>query len=110
MNRTAASPGGYGYDEKVDAGARAIAEGSRDREKQRALYIGVSKNGTVCSRPEEVNKKTIALAFAQSKKLGEFLSRLLDGARGGSELERLIENLKVMFASKEELRALFAEA
>jgi AbiV len=106
-NKVGRWEGGYGYDEKVDAGAQAIAERSRDREKQRALYIGVSKNGTVCSRPEEVKKETIALAFAQSKKLGEFLSRLLDGARGGSKLERLIENLKVMFASEEELRALF---
>jgi hypothetical protein len=99
---------GYAYDdEKYDHAAEAIAEGLRDREKQSALYIGVSKNGTVCSRPDEVKKETIALAVEHSKKLGEFLSRLLDRGGGGIEFDCLIENLKVMFASQEELRVVF---
>jgi AbiV len=97
---------GYAYDEERDyePTARAIARGARDRDKQRALYIGVSKNGTVCSRPEELKKETFALAIEHSKRLGQFLSRLLDGGGVGSEFDRLIENLKVMFASQEELR------
>ena len=101
--------GGYAYDEEVDPGARAIAEGSKDREKQRALYIGVGKNGTVCSRPEDIQKETIARAFDRSRKLGTFLENLLEHRGGGIQFDRLIENLKVMSASEEQLRALFPD-
>jgi hypothetical protein len=94
--------GGYGYDEEVDSGARAIAE-TRDREKQRALYIEVGKNGAVCSRPEQVQKDIIAQAFDRSKKLGLFLQELLEHGGWRGQFKRLIENLKVMFASQEEL-------
>jgi hypothetical protein len=101
--------GGYAYDEEVDPSARAIAEGSRDREKQCALYIGVGKDGTVCSRPEGIQKDKIARAFDRSKKLGTFLENLLERGGGGIQFNLLIENLKVMFASEEELRALFPD-
>lgn len=95
----------YVRDEKVDHSARAIAEGSRDRQKQRALYVGVGKNGRVCSRPEEVQKESIGSAFARSKKLGASLENLLESGGVGDRFTRLIENLKVMFAGEDELRA-----
>src|ERR1700704_2218200 len=69
---------GYAYDEEeYDPAACAIAGGVRDREKQDTFYIGVSKTGTVCSRPNELREENIVRAIERSIKLSSVLSRLL---------------------------------
>lgn len=101
---------GYAYDdEEYDSTAQAIADGARDREKQNALYVGVSKTGAVSSRPDEIDSEAVAQAVERSKKLRWNLHWLIEHGNGHAEFDRLVKNLKVMFASQEELRELFQD-
>ena len=102
---------GQVYDEeKYNPAAQAIADGTRDREKQSAFYVGVSKSGEILNRPDETSEEAIRLAIDRSGKVSSALDGLLTYGLPGVELERLLRNLKVMFASEEELRQLFPEA
>lgn len=92
------SSGWYRTGEKYDPTAQSIADGARDREKQEALYLGLSKGGQVCSRPEKIAEDAVRRALERAKKIRSFLSGTLDYGRAGAEFERLVAALKMMFA------------
>lgn len=97
------------YFDRCDAKAQAIADGAIDREKQRALYVCISRSGAVCSKPnDEIGSEELIPVLERSRKMGNALSQLLEYGRLGIEFERLIKNLKVMFASPEELKQLLS--
>jgi hypothetical protein len=101
---------GYSHDdEKYDPAAQALADGARDREKQRALYVGISKTGAICSSPNDVTDEEVEKAVERSQRLRQGLRGLMEHGGVGVEFDRLIENLKVMFASEEELRILLSD-
>ncbi len=88
----------YRTREKYDPTAQSIADGARDKEKQEALYVGLSKGGQVCSRPEKIAEDATGRALERAKKIRSFLSGVLDHGNEGLEFERLVEALKVMFS------------
>jgi AbiV family abortive infection protein len=101
---------GYAYDdEKYDHAAQAIADGAKDREKQRAFYVGVTKSGAASSCPDDISEQDVVKAVERSKRLRLVLCGLLERGGAGIEFERLVESLRVMFASPEELRKLIPE-
>ncbi len=101
---------GWYSDEKYDRTAQAIADGARDRDKQDALYVRVGKTGEVSSVPERIDEAAVDRARERAKKLRWFLKSSLDhGDHHSSEYERLLNALKLMFASPEELKVIFPE-
>lgn len=91
---------GYAYDdEEYDRKVQAIADGARDREKQRGLYVGVDKTGAVCSRPDGITEERVVEAVERSNRMRQALQRFLEHGCAGIEFDRLAKNLKVMFAT-----------
>jgi len=97
-------------DEKYDQTAQAIADGARDRDKQDALYVRVGKTGEVASVPERIDEAAVDRARERAKKLRWFLKGAVDhGGHQSSEYKRLLDTLKVMFASPEEVKVMFPQ-
>jgi hypothetical protein len=92
------SGGWYRTGEEYDRTAQSISDGVRDREKQDALYVGLGKDGQVCSRPDRIAGDAADRALQQAKKVRSFLSGVLDHGGAGAEFERLVAALKAMFA------------
>jgi AbiV family abortive infection protein len=64
---------GYAWPDPEDNGlSRKIAEGSRDRAKQRALYVGVGQTGWLESLPTKVTREEATAEVERAKQYGEF--------------------------------------
>jgi aspartate carbamoyltransferase catalytic subunit len=64
----------------------------------------------VASVPERIDEAAVNRARERAKKLRWFLKGAIDhGGHSSSEFERLLNALKVMFASPEELKAMSSE-
>ncbi len=96
-------------DEKYDRFAQKLADGARDREKQNALYVNVTRAGQVANRPETIREETVEAAREHAKKLRWFLSGLIERSvdEVSSELEAVIDTFRLLFASQEELKRMF---
>ncbi len=79
--------------------SRRIAEGSRDREKQRSLYIGISKDGWIDSfRPTLITAEMASDEINRAKTYGE-CAQLASVDRFSSREEycRIRESIKALF-------------
>jgi len=92
---------GYAWPHPEDKGfSRKIAEGSRDRAKQRALYVGVAQTGWLESLPTKVTREEATAEVKRARQYGEFA----DAAFGGRVLS--FDEYRLF---KEVARAVFAD-
>lgn len=78
--------------------ARKIAEGLRDREKQRALYVGIAESGWIGSTPRQVQPEAAQVEIKRAKRLLECVEDVRH--------DRLLSFREFEF-TKEILRAVF---
>lgn len=92
---------GYAWPDPEDDGpSRKIAEGARDRAKQRALYVGVAPTGWLESLPTKVTREEATAEVERAKQYGEFA----DAAFGDRVLS--FDEYRLF---KEVMRAVFAD-
>ena len=65
-----------------DPTAKSIAHGDRDRIKQDALYVQLSEDGDVISVPTQVSCEMIETEIRRTKRLGDLVAPLREGALG----------------------------
>lgn len=66
-------------DPEDDGLSRSIAEGLRDRAKQRAVYVSVSKTGVPASVPDRVTSEEATAELARAKQYGDFAEEAAEG-------------------------------
>lgn len=84
---------------EYDAKALQIAEGRLDREKQDALYVQISRTGSVMSSPGSISPDKIQQALDRGRRLANLVERILE-----HDLQSIIDYKKVAAA----FAALFA--
>jgi AbiV len=86
-------------DPKYDKAALRIAEGTRDRHKQDALYIRVGRDGRVASTPQVITKNETHEELERAKRYKYLVKTLqADGDRPYRH-EKAITALKILFGS-----------
>jgi AbiV family abortive infection protein len=92
---------GYAWPDPENKGlSRKIAEGSRDRAKQRALYVGIAETGWLDSLPTKVTREEATAEVERAKRYGEFAADAFGGRVLSFDEYRLF---------KEVMRAVFAD-
>jgi AbiV family abortive infection protein len=72
----------WAEDPEYDRTAMQVAEGKRDKEKQRALYVELGKSGRVIATPDRVTKAQAELEYERARRAESCVSHLLEGGTG----------------------------
>lgn len=91
---------GYAWPDPEDDGlSRKIAEGLRDRAKQRALYVGVTQTGWVESLPNKVTREEATAELERAKQYGAFAEDAFgDRVLSFDEYRHFKEVVRLVFA------------
>ncbi|GJL48896.1 MAG: hypothetical protein NPIRA01_01230 [Nitrospirales bacterium] len=65
-----------------DSVAMTVVDGDRDKTKQDALYVRLSKEGEVCSIPSPFTHEIVEAELDRTKRLGDMVGPLREGALG----------------------------
>lgn len=86
-------------DPEYDKTALDVAEGKRDRDKQRALYVELGKNGQVGTTPEQVTKMQADEEYERGRRFDACVRGLLKGRTGTAwDFERVEDCFKALFS------------
>jgi hypothetical protein len=93
-------------DPDYDHHAKAIAEGSLDREKQDGLYVKLGRDGTLVSTPTSVRREVASEALERAKRFERLLRQLLNDDTGGLlDYDRIKEVFTLLFESPKSEKA-----
>jgi AbiV family abortive infection protein len=82
-----------------DVGALRVAEGSRDRIKQDALYVRLARDGRIASIPLLVSKSSSDNEYELARNYRTFVTSLLkEGGNSSSQYAKIREFITVLFA------------
>jgi len=89
----------WAEDPEYDKAALRVADGTRDRDKQRALYVELSRNGQVGASPERVTKIQANDEYERGRRFEACVRGLVeDGPRFAWDLERVEGSFKALFS------------
>lgn len=84
-----------------DPVAMTVADGDRDRTKQDALYVRLSREGEVCSIPSPFTHEIVETELERTKRLGDLVGPLREGAfRSVFEYDLLVETMNFLLLDK----------
>ncbi len=83
-----------------DASALRIAEGTKDRRKQDALYVGIGSDGQVCSTPQAITEEETRDEFERACRFKDFVNSVLDGSAPSPRYDKAIAALKILFEER----------
>lgn len=92
----------WGEAPAYDQNALRVAEGSKDRRKQDALYVRIGRTGQVASTPGTITDSETEAEISRAGRYGQF-AQSIDGRRSGSFDQRRFD--RVMAALAELFRA-----
>jgi hypothetical protein len=89
----------WAEDPDYDKTAVNVAEGKRDMEKQRALYVELTKTGEVSATPEQVTKPQADDEYEHGRRFDSCVRGLVCGeATGAWNYERVEHFFKLLFS------------
>jgi len=90
----------WAEDPEYDRKAIWVAEGKRDKEKQRALYVELNATGEVCATPEQITGTHSNDEYERGRRFQSCLDSLANNEVNGAWDYKRVENC---------FRALFSE-
>jgi len=69
----------WAEDPNYEETALGIAKGERDQQKQKALYVELTKNGVVKATPKEITKEHANVEYEKGRRFVSFLKDLTNG-------------------------------
>ena len=88
----------WAEDPEYDKSALDVAEGKRDRDKQRALYVELGKNGQIGGTPERLAKNQADDEYERGRRFESCIRSLLDGGTAW-DLERIEGYFEALFSN-----------
>ncbi|MDW7761634.1 MAG: AbiV family abortive infection protein [Acidobacteriota bacterium] len=89
----------WAEDPNYDKTAVSVAEGKRDMEKQRALYVELTKIGEVSATPEQVTEQQADDEYERGRRFDSCVCGLVCGeATGAWNYERVEHCFKLLFS------------
>lgn len=89
----------WAEDPEYDKAALKVADGTRDRDKQRALYVELSRNGQVGATPERVTNIQANDEYERGRRFEACVRGLVEGGpRFAWDLERIEDSFKALFS------------
>lgn len=86
-------------DPQYDREALGVADGKRDREKQRALYVELCPNGEVAATPEQVTEEQANEEYERARRFDSSVRNLVEGSPSfSSDYERIESAFRVLFS------------
>lgn len=68
----------WSEDPEYDKTALGVADGKRDREKQRALYVELTQNGELATSPEQITEKQANDEYERARRTEQCAANLLE--------------------------------
>jgi AbiV family abortive infection protein len=87
----------WAEDPEYDKFAQQVADGVRDKAKQRGLYVDIGRNGQVASLPTLIKNKQADEEFERAKRYQRCVQGLLDGSSQPLHFEQIAGYFKGMF-------------
>lgn len=89
----------WAEDPDYDKMAVSVAEGNRDTEKQRALYVEITKGGRVSSTPEQITEQQADDEYERGRRFDSSVRGLVRGEPTGAwDYESVEKCFKVLFS------------
>ena len=89
----------WAEDPHYDKTALNVADGKRDREKQRALYVELCQNGEVAATPEQVTEEQANEEYERARRFDSSVRDLVErGPNFSSDYERIESAFRVLFS------------
>lgn len=89
----------WAEDPEYDKTALEVADGKRDRDKQRALYVELGRNGQVSAVPNHVTENQTNDEYERGRRFEECIRGLVkDGTYPAWDLERVEGCFKALFS------------
>ncbi|MEX2491227.1 MAG: hypothetical protein WD425_05640 [Nitrospirales bacterium] len=89
----------WAEDPQYDKTALNVADGKRDREKQRALYVELCQNGEVAATPEQVTKEQANEEYERARRFDSSVRDLVErGPNFSSDYDRIENAFRVLFS------------
>ncbi len=86
-------------DPDYDKNALRVADGKRDMEKQRALYVELGRNGEVAATPEQITEGQANDEYERARRFETCVGTLLkQGPTYSSDYERVESCFRVLFS------------
>lgn len=91
----------WAEDPEYDKTALDVADGKRDRDKQRALYIELGRNGQVGATPEQVTQRQANDEYERGRRFEVCVRGLVEGRIGGAwDFERVEDCFRALFSQR----------
>jgi len=91
----------WAEDPEYDKTALWVAEGKRDRDKQRALYVELDRNGRVCVTPEQVTEILANDEYERGRRFEQCVRGLIEGDTGCAwDFERIEDCFNALFSQQ----------
>lgn len=89
----------WAEDPEYDKSALLVADGNRDRDKQRALYVELGRNGQVSALPEQVTESQANDEYGRGRRFEACVRGLVEGGTGFAwDFERVKGCFKALFS------------
>jgi len=89
----------WAEDPEYDEVALEVADGKRDRDKQRALYVELGRNGQVGATPDRVTKIQADDEYERGRRFEACVRDLVEGGTGAAwDFERVEGCFKALFS------------
>ena len=89
----------WAEDPEYDKAALRVADGKRDREKQRALYVELSQNGEVAGNPEQFTEKQANDEYERARRFETCVRNLVERCPNSAwNIERVEGCFRALFS------------
>ena len=91
----------WAEDPDYDKTALGVAEGKREIDKQRALYVELDKTGQVSMTPEQVTNDRANSEHGRGRRYESCVRRIVEGGpQGAWDYERVENYLRTLFSQQ----------
>lgn len=99
LRRWESGPWCWEEDPEYDKTALRVAEGQRDREKQRALYVELGRNGEIAATPEQVLEKQANDEYERARRFETCVRSLVERDLNAAwDYERVESCFRILFS------------
>jgi hypothetical protein len=88
----------WAEDPEYDQDALSVADGKRDKEKHRALYVELGRNGQVIATPKQVTEIQANEEYERGRRCEACARSLVEGSRSAWDIDRVEGCFKALFS------------